>query len=519
MKILAWACCALLPAALSGQNAPLYPVAGVVVNSQTGAPVDKARATILRSGSTEDLASMVTGADGRFAFDLPQGVYTLQAGPRGAGERYGVTPGAGFGTGVITGPDKDTSHLIFRWYPPITITGAVLDPYGEPVRSAMIQLLREIMTAGKRTIATVGWLNTDDRGQYTFVGIPAGTYYVAVTGKPWWSKAGFGGGEKVAFIPAYYPAATDPARAEPLVVAPGAEGRADFTLATGPSANVTVKSDARPGQQGCTAELVTEGIGGWPGYQTTQNVWGPVTVIPAIPPGAYKLDFRCSGVPVSGALRPLQVNGVDVTVDIAVRPHPSVSGSIQFKNPDARPRGSLLVTLAREDVIATISASVGPNGAFSFPSVTPERYRVQLRGTDGYFVADIHADGADLRDGVIEVAEGQNATLRIVASDETGRVKGFAVRGDQPVAEVLVALVPAGGAKTGGALGYQTDSDGSFDFQHVPAGDYRLFAVEDLALEYANPAVVRPYLAGALAVRVEAHGVVSQRVPVAAAGK
>jgi hypothetical protein len=37
---------------------------------------------------------------------------------------------------------------------------------------------------------------------------------------------------------------------------------------------------------------------------------------------------------------------------------------------------------------------------------------------------------------------------------------------------------------------FQTDSDGSFDYKDVPAGDYVLFAVEDTSFEYANPAAV-----------------------------
>ena len=56
--------------------------------------------------------------------------------------------------------------------------------------------------------------------------------------------------------------------------------------------------------------------------------------------------------------------------------------------------------------------------------------------------------------------------------------------------------------------GFQTDSDGSFDYQNVRAGEYILFAVERLDLEYGNPSVVRRYLASGQRVRITAHAVV-----------
>jgi hypothetical protein len=39
-----------------------------------------------------------------------------------------------------------------------------------------------------------------------------------------------------------------------------------------------------------------------------------------------------------------------------------------------------------------------------------------------------------------------------------------------------------------------------------------LFAADDTALEYANPAVIRPYLASAKPVTIEAHGTSTERI-------
>jgi len=101
----------------------------------------------------------------------------------------------------------------------------------------------------------------------------------------------------------------------------------------------------------------------------------------------------------------------------------------------------------------------------------------------------------------------------MVSSDETGRVGGFAMSGEQPVEGAFVLLVPAVETVDWQAYHcFQTDSDGSYDLRNIPAGDYLLFAVEDL-IEYANPKAVQPYLSSAKPVRVEPHGSCSERIP------
>ena len=104
---------------------------------------------------------------------------------------------------------------------------------------------------------------------------------------------------------------------------------------------------------------------------------------------------------------------------------------------------------------------------------------------------------------------GATVQLSIVASDDIGTLKGFVMDGGKPVAGVLAVLAPKNDSKDPGDYrGFQTDSDGSFDYQNVRAGDYVLFAVERVDLEYANPAAVRPYLTGGKPVHIPAHAAI-----------
>lgn len=90
--------------------------------------------------------------------------------------------------------------------------------------------------------------------------------------------------------------------------------------------------------------------------------------------------------------------------------------------------------------------------------------------------------------------------------------------GARPAEAVLAVLAPVEESQNPGRYrGYQTESDGSFDFANVPAGRYYLFAVEDTGFEYANPAAIRPYMANAKVVTIETRGSSTERIPITAA--
>jgi hypothetical protein len=75
-------CGALAATLLTCQAADLYRVAGIVINSETGASLPRARVVVLRTGTTRVVATQTIGLDGRFGFELPQGKFNLLAGTR-----------------------------------------------------------------------------------------------------------------------------------------------------------------------------------------------------------------------------------------------------------------------------------------------------------------------------------------------------------------------------------------------------------------------------------------------------
>jgi hypothetical protein len=505
---------ALIMAAMVCPAADTYRVAGVVVNALTDAPLPRVTVIVLPTGTSTTMAEARTGEDGRFNFVLPAGKYDLRAGQRDLSVSYGrQSPSSALGTSVVVGPDQATADLIFRWFPHASITGRVLDQDGEPVEDAWVQLLHSIVVGGRRRIIPFAFERTNDLGEYSFGPIHAGTYYLAATGRPWYASnverpsddpnplAG------QAYYPAYYPGTRDVEKAGPLVVQPGEEARADFRLALAQGANIAVeiKGENRAARV-CRMFLVSDGIAGAQNPHDIVSGNAGLTVLHAVPPGRYNLHYICN-TPNVLAQKQVNVSGNDLKVELVPRPPPSLSGSIHLRNGAARPKGSVVVTLYGVDDQRWIGTASRPDGSFSFAGVLPGRYRPTVRGTDGYFVAEVQAEGTSFQGGILDLKEGETVTLRIVAGDEVGRLKGYVLNGDQRQEGAMVVLCPVKERGDGWqSRGFQSDSDGSFDFERVPAGDYWLFAVTDPEFEYGKAEATRRYLSRAKAVRIDAQG-------------
>jgi hypothetical protein len=482
--------------------AQTFPVAGIVVDSETGSPVRRVRVVL----STRPQMTMVTGEDGRFSFPAPKGKFSF------FGERLGWRQpfGGGFGSAVITGPDQDTAHLVFKWYTPGAIYGRVVDDRGDPVANALVQLIRNPMINGRRHASTGAWERTDDRGNYRFGPVASGVYYLIATGEPWYTQMlrfnrNVARGQDAApneptpgYAPCYYPNAADARGASPLVVKAGAESSADFTLRTITGANLRFTCASQPRCSGLVS-LYGEGINGVESV-VQQGYVQLGRAMEGVPPGHYTVHYE-------GMRKPIDVDAGDRTIELAPQPAPSVSGKVVFQNPNVKPKRTLYVRMVNQDTGFAVARAMDADGGFSWANLAIGKYRAEIGSAEGFFAVQTSAEGAVVADGVVDVIEGASVRLTITATDETGRFKGFVMTGDKPVPAALVVLAPLHDSNESAAYrGFQTDSDGSFDFQNVRAGDYYAFALDSTeGLEYANPAVIRPYFANAQKIRVEAH--------------
>jgi hypothetical protein len=517
---------AILLAATAGMAAAgSARIAGVVVDSESGAPLAHVRVLLAPEERLNNERFVFTDAAGRFAFDIADGHYRLMTEVQGARQNFGErVPGTGLGCSIIAGPGLDTANLVFRRYALGAIGGRVVDEAGEPVEAALVQLLRYMVMAGRKRVVTAQWAWTNDLGEYRFGPLPAGAYFLAVSGHPWYTQEGVRARvganpselpRRVAFVPQYFPNTTDPTRAGAIVLNPGGEARADFALTPTPAVALRVHCEGLEGTQKLVS-LIRDGIRGTEAFERQQHVNGDVEF--HVPPGHYLVRATATSANTDySASQPIDAEGGETEVRLTLRQVPAVAGVVEFPEGVPRPSSTMLVHAIREDNGRTFGTVVHADGSFLFPSLPAGKYRVTATAT-GYLSTGFRAEGAEQKGEVVDLSEETNARLRVFASIQVGRLKGFVMNGERAVAGVMVVLAPKEAADLMEYRGFQTDSDGSFDYQNVRAGEYLLFAVDQPGLEYTNREAIRPFLAGARGIIIGPGTAGTERIPLAGTG-
>jgi hypothetical protein len=505
----------LLAALCTAAGAQTYRIAGVLVDGQTGKPILRGHITL--TGGRESMA-VTTEADGALFFDVPLGKYSLTTEVHNWHQVFGMTgPSLGFGSAIITGPDQDTAHLVYRFFRPGSIYGRVTDDHGEGIENATVVAIREWVSGGRKVTGVALTAHTDDLGNYRIGPVAGGTYYVVATAVPWYVQQQRGlrhdsdddSTLNMAYPATYYGGSTDPRQAGRLTVESGGETQANLVL----QAVLAVRVHPACAAENCSGSLsfYSVGVGGQEALVSTTYFMGDQAIY-GIAPGHYLV--RATG-PGGSMRKAVDLAGGDATLDLSFQPPPKITGVVTYKN-GARPRGTPFLSMVNEDANTAVGITIAADGSFVYANPPMAKFRAAIGGAVGYFISQMTASGAQIIDGGFEVTEGSQVQLNIEASDESGRVKGLVMNGDTTVPGVMVVLAPRD--RLTAAIpprGYQTESDGSYDFTNVPAGEYLLFTTDRMDLEYVRPEAIQPYLAAATAVRVESHKVHAEnlRVP------
>jgi hypothetical protein len=518
----------LLAATLSAADQP-FRISGVVVDAVTNRTMARTRVLLASSNERDAQRSIVAAADGTFRFDsLAAGKYTLSADhPSGVRQNYGqpeMAP-AGFGIAVVVGPDLKTEGLVFRLFPPGAIHGRITDQQGEAVEGVLVQLFRVMVARGKRTGYYHGSSRTDDIGEYRFGPLPAGTYYLLATGRPWYTDRlkntqADSPLARTGYVPIFFPNSRDARGATSLRVRAGQDIPADFIVTALPAGNLTVvakppgepaedvSSEARvrriPGDA-ARFEITFEGPAGSIAWERVDWIYGTGTY-PGIPQGRYTIRIS-----TTDAAKPLYgradvvVSGGATRVEIPLTPPTSVTGVLRMQGSDhAIPRGTL-IEMENESEARHIRRPVEADGSFVFENLPPGQYMPLLMSpVQALRVAQVTIDGQMAKELMLDI--NRPVGVEVTGITKAGEVSGYLYRNGEAQAGVEVILVPKREKITPyDIIGFETDSDGSFEFNTVTPGDYLLVPVEDFAeVEYANPEVLRQYLKGAIEIRVEA---------------
>jgi 5-hydroxyisourate hydrolase-like protein (transthyretin family) len=471
-----------------------------------------------------------TDADGRFSLQqLPAGKYPLSASKRGfRGAFYDEHDD--FNSAIVTGPDQETSNLVFRLMPGAVLHGVITADGGDPAENAGVMLFRRERNSShpeaQQEIKEVDGATTDDTGAYEFSNLAAGEYLLAVTTSPWYAMHSHRSPVlsnspsedsplDVAYPVTFFDSTSDEASASTIVLAAGSREEADINLHAVPALRLQV-SAPRKGEGIVQPELrqmifgvqvSSESPGGFDPIHTG------VVEFSGVAPGHYQL--------VQGD--PPRILELDAASNQVVEPNigtpaVSVSGTLRSTGDPALPEN---VTVMLEPVGVPGRATMAINahkGQFKFDTVQPGVWSLSATAQGTILpVVSVSTGGTAIAGSQMSI---KDRPLSIIAtvSPTLLRVQGFARRDGKGMAGVMIVLVPRlPSAYRALVRRDQSDSDGSFSLRDVSAGQYTVIAIEDgWKLDWTQRDNMSRYLPSGIAVTVsgQSGAVVSLSAPV-----
>jgi hypothetical protein len=470
----------------------------------------------------------VTDARGRFAAELPPGLYRLEAVRPSFHQPRAVH--------VRVSSGEQVEGVRIELVPTSAMTGRVVDDTGSPVHSAVVRAVRAQYRDGRRIVAPceTGTLDgatqvTDEHGEYRLFGLAPGDYYVTATA----SVPAVADGCSV--FAQYYPGVIDRADAITVAVRTGLNpagidirisetgfhlARFDVVAPPGlpePPVSRTAVHVVRRSRDGQHAgSILAVGRGGW-----LHQVGDGLFATRPLPPGVYDLYYRRY---LSTSIGVLSFQIVDDDVDagtMVLRPLVPVRGVVTGPAGIVSNYGDVMVVLKPLDgwsQALMLPGVMRPDTAGVFaspddPGGIPEgRYRAAVLGLPpDVYVAAMRHGGLEIGDDGLHLsAATAGRRLDILLDGPGGIVEGTVHdRRAEAVPFSQVVLAPAPERRQNADLFRASESDetGRYVFRGVPPGEYALLAwrvVEEGA--WQNDEFLRAFDNRALPVRVTRGG-------------
>jgi hypothetical protein len=539
-----------------------YRIAGTVVNSLTGQPIAVASVGIAPTTNPRDndiSKTVTTGADGRFSFaGLPRGKYSLMAAAHGfilqSFEHHDD-----YASAIAVGPDLDSEHLVFRMEPDASIDGQISDENNDFVEHATVRLFQRKIQDGLQKTVLANQAQADDQGRYHIGRLPPGTYFVAVSARPWYAQnprsrpltesedpeVGVGARARqeaaaldVTYPLTFYPDARDSAGASPIALTAGVRVTADVVMHTVPAVHLRIHvpdmhEGSASGPQAIGFNLhdaprVSQSL--FEGYLdpifTSSVSWtgaGPGAFdIGGLAPGHYVLEMPVRSGLNENARSRAWYREVDLSGDTELNASESpslvtVSGSLVFQGAPSVPKGTFLL-LSNPVTGESFRGPILEKGQFDFNAdqIRPGRYNVLLGNAQGFSLQKCAVTGAKMTGRLLEIGKADSVRLGCLATRGVAQITGVALHDGKPFSGAMIVLVPQDLSDNVPLVRRdQSDSDGSFSLANVVPGSYTVVAItHGWDLEWGNPVALQPYLKGGEAIRVTGDGTMEVKVQV-----
>jgi len=498
----------------AAQPAPsTYTVSGTVVSATTGTPLAQTRVTLTDTNNSRNVASLLTGEDGRFAFRrLGPGKYSLQGSRRGY-LTSGYQQHEQFWSALVTGEKLETQNLVLRLMPAAVLSGKVLDEAGEPVRGAEVKLYMEQRANGMTRVMPAGNTPTNDLGVFEFFSLSPGKYFAAVSAKPWYAvhppSAPPGSTVSapvlvdkpldVAYPSTYYGGTTSSDEASPILIKGGDREEIEISLAPVESLRLLFHVPEEGQQQGFQAPVLEKRVFDSVDYVPIEGV-NPVSPgvmeLTGVPAGKYTVRIpAAAGQAAKFTEADIRNDGQELETNKA---EPAASMKLTVELPSDEPAPTQLA-LALQDERGQIAAFnlVGADGRVAFDDLAAGSYRIIAARTaeKAYAVGRILAENGQAVGPNVNVTEGAELQLRVTLILGVASVQGIVKRGDKPASGIMVVLIPASPELQQDLFRRdQTDSDGSFSLPDIIPGTYTVAAIEDAwDFDWSQPSALARY--------------------------
>ena len=490
-----------------------FEVTGRVVNALTGEALHNASVQLVPTTERAQPLRSEMNANGSFEFHgLAPGKYSLIAQARNFPQQS-FEQHENFNTGIVVGPDKISTGIIFRLLPEGLIAGRILDEHNEPVRDAQVLLFQRSTDTGKRLVERRSQAQSDEQGEYRFGHLRPGMYYIAIVAQPWYRRylqpvlmrnresaapaADIDPALDAAYPITYYPGTTDADNAGALILHAGDRLSADFDLTPVPSLHVTILNTrnemGRPIQPNLRARLFGES---WVFVQPTIGWRQNAMEMSGIAPGDYSLNLvQHDGTENRTSGQDISLRGDSELDANSVSALEQIHGRIKYNGTNTPPNAFLQL----RDVNARGGMGARPDehGEFKLQPPRAGKYVIALANAPGFAIHSISATGARVTGRTIEITGTEPVELTVEATEGVGQIDGIVLNGDKPVSGTMVVLAPQEIADNATLFRRdQSDSDGTFTLRDVVPGRYTAIALQNgWDMEWASPEALRPYLA------------------------
>jgi len=458
---------------------------GLVLNSVTGQPIRNA----LVESNVGSPNSTLTDSDGAFHFDnLPSGSATLTA----------VKPGFLPFTQFLASPPSynvapDALPAIIKLVPGGIVRGNISDDHNFPLENFSVQLLRRIPGSSEPTQESLQTIVTNDLGNFRIPDLPAGSYYLLVKSQDARTYRTAAKETPTGYPQVYYPGVLDLSAATPIKVSAGRDSITNLTLSPKEFIRLSGRVSGYP--SGSSVEMFL-------GHNKDSDAEKTINLDPRtgifhtdwIPPGPHIIWATADGNsvnPTAPLATHVSVLATSIMSGINIVLLPAVNVPVHVEGLARKDLSRFVLQLSDKDTGIILSAEAGdllnlPPADLYFLTAPQGTYHFALSSAsdDPYFVESASSGPTDLLKDDL-VVDSSARPIEIVLRRGGARLSGTVSLKDAARGAVVCLFPQKFNAKPLFAV---ASSGGSFDFENLQPGDYRVAALDSLNdADFSNP--------------------------------